>query len=114
MYYFKIQPPLAFSSVDNGVNKLVVSKTSSTTSVCCCTSPYIGIVRLLVECSGTPNPIGYKISRVNEKYFKLATGKLSKRVKPKEDDSVSHAFKTLISKSGQKLSQWIIDLTKYN
>lgn len=117
MYYFKVTPPLPFIRCDNGTYKLNVAKSTKMISVCSSNTQASVIVEALIQrelrLMGL-HPKKYKASRVNEKYFKLATNKrLCKCNSNDRSETISDTFKSLISKSGKQLSQWILNLTKY-
>lgn len=119
MYYFKVQPALPFIRIDHGGVKFLVCKSTSKTSVCSSTTSSRVTVEKLIQrelrLMGC-DPCGFKVVRVNEKYFKVATNnKLCKCVNgATTDEGIADTFKLLISKSGRKISDWILNLTKYD
>lgn len=119
MYYFKVTPPLPFNIVDHGGVKLFVHKNTSNISVCSSTTPSCIVVQRLIDRELRINGLlwhgkQYTTKRVNKNYFKLATNtKLNKSPTLKED-TIGDTFKLLISKSGKKISEWILQLTKYD
>lgn len=120
MYYFKVQPPLPFNAVDHGGVKLFVHKNTSNISVCSSTTPSCVVVQRLIERELRINGLlwhgrKYTTKRVNKNYFKLATnaGLNKRKEETVKEDTIGDTFKLLISKSGRKISDWILNLTKY-
>lgn len=121
MYYFKVQPPLPFARVDHGGVKVFVCKSTSNISVCSSTTASRAVFEKLVNrelglMGLLWHGVEYKISRVNEKYFKLAVNKVKaprNQCSDTKDESITTTFKKLIRQSGLKISDWILKITKY-
>lgn len=118
MYYFKIQPALPQGETfSNGVHVLRVCKSNSMTSICVSTSPSVAFVTRVIG-GGRATIISHTATPVNKSYFKKAMEPrvvhprgVVKQVNLKEESSME-LVKILVMRTGQKLSQWILALTK--
>lgn len=115
-YYYKIQPPLPIGQYKIASYEIDVKKSNSKTSICVINTPVPNIVQHIIKRLHFNNRKRYKVERVNESYFKIATQRT--QTEKKETNNLSSntstdLIKELIKKAGATLSNWITEITSF-